>query len=221
MAHPADLPWEELHGNLRAFIARRVRNPADVEDLVQRVLLRLVRGLGSLRDVSRLHAWVYQTARHAIVDHHRAAPPRREVAVGSAADVDTTVPLAGSSPAGDEDEAQALRELARCLQPMIHRLPPEYRDAIVRIDLEGMPQSAAAREAGVSLSGMKSRVQRGRRQLKTMLELCCRVELDRRHGIVDYEPRVSSACGCGSPADAATGACGAAPFRTATDVSTK
>src|ERR687889_834925 len=75
MFKPADLPWEELHGNLRAFVGRRVRNPADVDDLVQRVLLQIVKGLDSLRDLSRLHAWVYRTARNVIVDYYRAAPP--------------------------------------------------------------------------------------------------------------------------------------------------
>ena len=55
MAAVSELPWEELHGNLRAFISRRVRNQADVDDLVQRVLLQIVRGLASLRDAERLH----------------------------------------------------------------------------------------------------------------------------------------------------------------------
>jgi len=55
-----ELPWPELQGNLRAFIARRVRDHADVDDLVQRVLLQIVTGLGSLRDAGRLHAWVYR-----------------------------------------------------------------------------------------------------------------------------------------------------------------
>ena len=46
MAVSADLPWQELHGNLRAFIGKRVRNDADVDDLVQRVLLQIVEGVG-------------------------------------------------------------------------------------------------------------------------------------------------------------------------------
>ena len=58
--------WQELHRNLRAFIRRRVRNEADVDDLVQRVLLQIVGGLGSLREVERLHAWIYRVARNAI-----------------------------------------------------------------------------------------------------------------------------------------------------------
>ena len=83
-----DLPWQELHGDLRAFVARRVRNEADVDDLVQRVLLQIVKGLDSLRDTGRLHAWVYRTARNVIIDHYRATGSRREQAAGDAVDLD-------------------------------------------------------------------------------------------------------------------------------------
>ena len=88
MAVSADLPWQELHGNLRAFIGKRVRNDADVDDLVQRVLLQIVKGLGSLRDAERLHAWVYRTARNVIVDHYRSSTVRREVTSGAADDLE-------------------------------------------------------------------------------------------------------------------------------------
>ena len=42
---------------------------------------------------------------------------------------------------------------------------------------------------GLSVSGMKSRVQRGRRQLRDMLEACCVIALDRRRGVADYDVR--------------------------------
>jgi RNA polymerase sigma-70 factor (ECF subfamily) len=197
MSQPPELPWEELHGNLRAFIGRRVRNPADVDDLVQRVLLQIVKGLGSLRDLSRLHAWVYRTARNVIVDYYRAAPPRHEMLVGSVDDFEATAGPAQVSAEG-EDESGAIAELAQCLQPMMRQLSPQYREAVVRTDLDGVAQHIVATEAGVSVSGMKSRVQRGRRQLKTALEACCRIDLDSRGGVVGYERRAGGVCGpCG------------------------
>jgi RNA polymerase sigma-70 factor, ECF subfamily len=194
MSKPADLPWEELHENLRAFVGRRVRNPADVDDLVQRVLLQIVKGLDSLRDLSRLHAWVYRTARNVIVDYYRAAPARHELLVGSAEDVDTSGGGAAQVGAELEDESTAVAELARCLQPMLRQLSREYREAVVRTDLDGVAQNIVAQEAGVSVSGMKSRVQRGRRQLKAALEACCRIDLDRRGGVVSYERRTGTGC---------------------------
>ncbi len=186
--------WSELQTNLRAFVGRRVRNQADVDDLVQRVLLRAVKGLGSLRDADRLHAWVYRTARNVITDHYRSVVVRREVTSGDAADVAAETNEASAADADDEDKA--LRELAACMAPMMRQLPPLYREALALADLEGISQADAARRAGVSVSGMKSRIQRGRQQLKTIFEECCRIELDRRGGIVGFEPRHPRTCDC-------------------------
>jgi len=88
-----------------------------------------------------------------------------------------------------EDSGQLRTELAGCLRPMIERLSEEYRQAVILIDLEWLAQQEAAAQLGLSLSGMKSRVQRGRRQLKGMLEACCTIELDRRRGVADYDLR--------------------------------
>jgi len=195
----SDLPWQELHGNLRAFIARRVQNPADVDDLVQRVLLQIVKGLDTLRDAGRLHAWVYRTARNVIVDYYRSAGSRREHAAGDAADLEAAD--ASAAPAApvtlDDDDGAALRELAACLAPMLARLSPATQEAIRLVDLEGATQQEAARRVGLSLSGMKSRVQRGRQELRAVLEACCRIDLDRRGGIAAYAARHPGACGCG------------------------
>ena len=51
----------------------------------------------------------------------------------------------------------------------------------------GPAQHEAAARLGLSVSGMKSRVQRGRRRLREMLEACCVVTLDRRRGVADYD----------------------------------
>ena len=60
---------------------------------------------------------------------------------------------------------------------------------MILVDLEGLVQQEAAAQLGLSLSGMKSRVQRWRRQLKGMLEACCTIELDQRRRVVDYDVR--------------------------------
>lgn len=195
MVDASVLPWQELHGNLRAFIARRVRNPADVDDLVQRVLLQLVKGLGTLRDAERLYPWVYRTARNAIIDHYRAAGSRRELPAGDTGDLESSAAPSASFDQDEDDEA-ALRELSACLAPMLDQLPPAYQEAIRIVDLEGATQQEAAQRAGVSLSGMKSRVQRGRQRLRAVLEACCRIDLDQRGGISGYAARGGDTCGC-------------------------
>ena len=95
----------------------------------------------------------------------------------------------------DDEPNDAVRELSRCLQPMLDQLPPAAREALVRVEIDGQTQLQAARELGLSLSGMKSRVQRARRELKDLLEQCCVVDVDRRGGIADYHPPTGG-CAC-------------------------
>ena len=96
------------------------------------------------------------------------------------------------------------RELTRCLRPLVDQLPPIYREAFTLTDLGSLTQSEAATRLRLSPSGMKSRVQRARRQLNDLLTICCTIHLDLRGGIVDYE-RVGPDCGpdCPAPSRAA------------------
>ena len=80
--------WQHIHIGLRAFIAKRVVNEAEVDDIVQDVWLKMQRGLDGLKDQSRLISWIYQIARHAIIDHYRAPGRRREMPAGLAADLE-------------------------------------------------------------------------------------------------------------------------------------
>ncbi|MGH3585485.1 MAG: sigma factor-like helix-turn-helix DNA-binding protein [Pseudonocardia sp.] len=76
-------------------------------------------------------------------------------------------------------------------------LPADQRRAVELIDLQGWPQARAARREGVSLSGMKSRVQRGRRRLAVLLGECCTLTLDARGVPMDYTPPRQCDCGDG------------------------
>jgi RNA polymerase sigma-70 factor (ECF subfamily) len=102
----------------------------------------------------------------------------------------------------DGEAAELRAELAGCVRPMIQQLSQDYRDAITLVEIEGLTQQAAAKQMGISLSGMKSRVQRGRKQLKRMLEECCVIQLDRRGGVTDFEVREAGCDPCrGAPAE--------------------
>jgi len=87
-------------------------------------------------------------------------------------------------------KGRALRELTACLTPMLSHLPPVYQEAVGIVDLEGVMQLGAAQQAGVSLSSMKSRVQRGRQQLPRCPRgvLPHRPRLARRHLGLCYPP---------------------------------
>lgn len=188
--------WRDLEAKLRPFIARRVRAPSDVDDVVQDVFLRMQRGLGGLRDEERFGPWVYQVARSAIVDHLRAAVRHRvaedERALGAAEPTDEAA----------AEEGAMEQQLATVVAPFIAMLPSPYREALTLVELEGLTQKQAAELAGVSLSGMKSRVQRGRVILRKALEDCCHIALDARGRVMSWTPRpdgrLPQAC-CAAP----------------------
>ncbi len=189
-APDAEAIWQEFHDGLLAFIDRRVRSRETAEDILQRVMLQIHRHAGEIRRPEAIGAWVYEIARNAIADHYRSAPVRREVAAGTVLDE-------GSEPPPEpEPESDASRELASCcIAPLLQRLPQLHREALTLTEIEGLTQAEAAERAGVSLSGMKSRVQRGRRQLRGLLTDCCEIDLDRRRGVSGYRLR-RDACDC-------------------------
>jgi RNA polymerase sigma-70 factor (ECF subfamily) len=56
-------------------------------------------------------------------------------------------------------------------------------------EIEGLSPQAVADRLGLSLSGAKSRIQRGRGMLTGVLEQCCDFEADGRGNVMDYDPR--------------------------------
>jgi RNA polymerase sigma-70 factor (ECF subfamily) len=169
--------WEAFAHHLRSYILRRIPDPVEAEDVLQEVFLRVHTHLPGLRQPDRLLPWLYRLARSAVVDHVRARRP--------AVELDEDFP-ADELP-GDDPGAQ----IARGLGHMVDGLPAIYSEAVRLSELEGLDHKEVARRLGLSLSGAKSRVQRGRQQMYRQLTDCCSFELDRRNHIVDYQPRVT------------------------------
>jgi RNA polymerase sigma-70 factor (ECF subfamily) len=184
--------WHEFGPPLRRFLARRVPPGVDPDDLLQDVFLRVVRGLDSFGGIDRPEAWLFQIARNALRDSLRARL-RRD---GRTDTLENDLP-ADPDPAAD-DAAEA--ELAPCLTAMVGRLPEPYRTAVTLTSLQGASQADVARQLGVSVSGMKSRVQRGRAQLRQMLVACCSIAVDVRGGVSDFHLRAPGACDGPTPA---------------------
>ena len=178
----APVAWADVRTRLRPFVAARI-DAADVDDVLQDVLVRMHRGLGGLADADRFDAWLYQIARSAIADAGRA---RARHPLPRTADAG---PVEAPADDGIDEVADPARLLAACMAPFVARLPSPYREAVTLVELEGLTARAAAELAGISTSGMKSRVQRGRALLRTALEACCHIAVDARGQVVEVTPR--------------------------------
>lgn len=162
-----------LLSKLRGFLAKRVSNEADVEDLAQDILLRVHQGAGQLSDETRIHGWIWQIARNAVIDYYRRGNVRQ-------VDIrDLDLP--------SNDEQPDVEEIVESwLAPMIAVLPEPYREAVQLSEIEGLSQAEVASRLSISLSGAKSRVQRGRAKLREALMACCQFEFNRDGKIVGY-----------------------------------
>lgn len=165
--------WAEHKAKLRGYIAKHVRDSAAVDDILQDVFLKLHTSLHTVRSHGSLAPWLYRIAANAIADHYRMQKPSEEISDELAA---------------PEPEPDYIGDLAACLQPLIDELPETYRAALVLSEIEGLPQKEVADRLGLSLSGAKSRVQRGREKLRQRLSECCNIETG-KNGIVGYELR--------------------------------
>jgi RNA polymerase sigma-70 factor, ECF subfamily len=205
VAGDTSLMWTEFSGRLRAFVARRAPLGIEPDDVVQEVFLRVMRHLPSLREADRLEAWLFQIARNTLYDAMRVR--QRRDRRNDALDIDALEETSA------EDGRAAEAELAPCLTPMVARLREPYRQAIELTSVHGLTQTEAAERAGVSVSGMKSRVQRAREQLKAMLLRCCEIDVDRRRGVADFHLRDSASCGTSTEAPTSPSGCGVGTCR--------
>jgi RNA polymerase sigma-70 factor, ECF subfamily len=174
--------WHEFAEKLRGFIRSRVGDDATADDILQDVFVKIAGRLSSLDNPARLQSWIFLIARNAVIDHYRT---RRKTV-----EVPETLPDESES-AGDDPEMEPLKAAFR---RMIDALPEPYREAITLTELEGLTQKEFAARLGISLSGAKSRVQRGRERLRQSLLDCCRFEFDRRGRMIECTPHRKEKC---------------------------
>jgi RNA polymerase sigma-70 factor (ECF subfamily) len=172
--------WRDIEARLRPYVARRVASAAEVDDIVQEILVRIHSGLASLHDGERFGGWVYRIAERAIADSARAR---------ARAPIAQDVELSPDIGAGADEAADLQLDLGECVALFVARLHSPYREAITLTELQGLTQKEAAEMLGVSLSGMKSRVQRGREKIREMFEACCQISVDCRGRVVECESR--------------------------------
>ncbi len=176
-----EVAWKAYHAQLHGFLKSRVGDAAD--DLLQEVFMRMYERRASLRDVEKLRSWMYRIAHHAVIDFYRARRPMEAL----------PDELTAEEPDADE---RVIQELAGCMVPMIERLPERYREAVMLSEIRGLSQKEVAERQAISLSGAKSRVQRGRKLLREMLMDCCRFEFDLLGRVGDCERKAGECEKC-------------------------
>ncbi len=189
MAYSTEQIWEEFSSALRSFISRRVHNPSQIEDILQDVFVKIHSSIDSLKDYTKIHSWVFHITRNTIIDYYRKQKIKFE-------DIDT---IALEDEGADNNinhmiESEPIHKVAAGLKGMINDLPEKYSQALNLVEFGGLSQVELAKRLGISVSGAKSRVQRGRQLLKDSLMKCCHFELDRYGMIINIHPICCCCC---------------------------
>jgi RNA polymerase sigma-70 factor (ECF subfamily) len=154
---------DRVYGALRRFGL----DAGEADEVVQEVFVRAWRGLPRFEERARFSTWLYRIAfNEAQRRLTRRPPPRAEP------DPDHDDPIASLRESPElGPEAQTLDlEFEQTLERALDQLPADWRAAVVLRDIEGLSTEEAAEIVGVGQPAFKSRLHRGRMQLRALLE---------------------------------------------------
>src|SRR4051794_13069902 len=154
---------EEHSARVYRLAYRLTGNPHDAEDLTQEVFVRVFRSLSSYTP-GTFEGWLHRITTNLFLDSARR---KQRIRFEGLADE-----MAHRLPGSEPTPAQAFDDshLDDDVQAALKALPPEYRAAVVLCDIEGFSYEEIAVTLGVKLGTVRSRIHRGRAQLRAALE---------------------------------------------------
>jgi RNA polymerase sigma-70 factor, ECF subfamily len=159
------------HGPVYGLLAGMMNDPSEAADVTQEVFLKAFRGIRGFRQDSSLRTWLYRIAVREMLNHRRWF--WRHLRLHSSIEeqcgedgVAVEFADAGSSPFDLAATHEAQTEVRRALS----EVAPVFRTAVILRDLEGMSYEEVAEVLDISVGTVKSRILRGRRELRKILE---------------------------------------------------
>ena len=160
--------WGIYAEDIRHFILSKVKNPVITEDILQDTFIKVHTKLHTLKDADKLKSWLFSIARYTILDYFRIH--KNEISVE---DLELE-----SEPEPNQHSEQD------CLRGIIKNLPKKYRDPLFLADIKGLKQQEVANQLHVSLSTVKSQIQRARKQIAQGFMDCCGFQMNKKGHLV-------------------------------------
>jgi len=184
--------WATFNSELRIYVIRKVNDAQMANDIIQDVFEKVIKNLEKLQNVENIQEYLYKMTRNTIVDSYRSRKLIFEQVEHNT--LDSSVDFIDDG-IMDEKNAESLNTVISnsCIIPFINQLPEKYREALIASEINHLNQKELAAQLNISYSGAKSRVQRGKEKLKSMLQECCNFEHDGYGNLIQQK---SKNCSC-------------------------
>ena len=150
-----------------ALTLRMCKNPADAEEAAQEAFLAAWQGLAFFRGESSFSTWLYRLASNACVDLLRREGRHRSAAGPSLNDEEVQLEVPDTAPSPQEQAERA--ELRQQIEAGLQALTPDHRQVLLLREMHQLSYDEIAQTLDVDVGTVKSRINRGRKQLRNFL----------------------------------------------------
>ncbi|MGD9897660.1 MAG: sigma-70 family RNA polymerase sigma factor [Calditrichaceae bacterium] len=185
MTGQIDQIYKQFYSQLLVYIKKRIPDSNDAEDILQSVYVKLLMSADKLRDKDKLAGWIYAIAHNAVMDYYR----NKRISVEK-------IELDELPEIDESDDHDNTNEIYQCVLPFINQLNEKYRKPLLLADVENKSMYEISLATGISVTAVKSRVQRARMMVRELFLECCRITYDSKGKFIDYTPHGSKEEDC-------------------------